>query len=73
MDKQQIKTKNLILAIVPLVITILIMIPRLISPQFGFFDDGRMLVEVNKILQNDFSMSYDLQAGRFRPTCLFLH
>ena len=67
MDKQQIKTKNFILAIVPLVITIIIMIPRLISPQFGFFDDGRMLVEVNKILQNDFSMSYDLQAGRFRP------
>ena len=67
MDNQQSKTKNLILTILPLFIAIIVMIPRLISPQFGFFDDGRMLVEVNKIFQNNFSMGYDVQAGRFRP------
>lgn len=43
------------------------MLPRLISPQFGFFDDARTLSQSQKFLSGDFSMSHDLQAGRFRP------
>lgn len=58
---------NLFFALLPLLIAILIMVPRLASPQFGIMDDGLIYVEVQKILQGDFSMSYDLQAGRFRP------
>ena len=43
------------------------MIPRLSSAQFGFFDDARMLQQSKAFLNGDFSMSHDLQAGRFRP------
>lgn len=51
----------------PFLIVILIMTPRLASPQFGLLDDGAMLEEVRKILSGDCSMANDLQAGRFRP------
>ena len=53
--------------IIPFIIAILVMIPRLLSPQFGFLDDGAMLAEANQITQGDFRMMNDLQAGRFRP------
>ncbi|MFW5713891.1 MAG: hypothetical protein ACOCYU_04395 [Brevefilum sp.] len=51
----------------PILIVILLMIPRLSSPQFGLLDDGAMLAEVRKIMAGDFRMQHDLQAGRFRP------
>jgi len=56
-----------VLIIIPFILVTLIMLPRLISPQFGFFDDARMLAQSKKFLQGDFSMSHDKQAGRFRP------
>jgi len=59
--------KRLILSLLPFFLAILVMTPRLISPQFGLLDDGLMLERVTDILSNDFSMRYDLQAGRFRP------
>lgn len=61
------RTKALIFCLLPLLIAVLVMTPRLLSPQFGVMDDGLIYVEVQKILQGDFSMTYDLQAGRFRP------
>lgn len=61
------KQKTLLIAILPLLIATLIMLPRLFSPQFGLLDDGAMLIEVGKINAGDFQMSHDLQAGRFRP------
>jgi len=63
----KIQTKTLVFAILPLLVAVLIMIPRLVSPQFGLMDDGLIYVEVQKILGGDLSMTYDLQAGRFRP------
>lgn len=59
--------RKIIIIIIPFIIATLIMIPRLISPQFGFFDDARMLAQSKSILQGDFDMSHDKQAGRFRP------
>jgi len=59
--------KSILLALIPLLTAVLIMSPRLASPQFGLMDDGRNYTEVQKILAGDLSMSYDLQAGRFRP------
>ncbi len=58
---------SLIFALFPLLIAVLIMAPRLASPQFGVMDDSLIYVEVQKLLQGDLGMSYDLQAGRFRP------
>jgi len=61
------KTNQIIHFILPLVLAILIMAPRLASPQFGLLDDGAMQAEVHQILSGDFSMGHDLHAGRFRP------
>lgn len=61
------RKKHLLFIFLPFVIAGLIMTPRLLSPQFGLMDDGLMIVEVQKILDGDLRMSYDLQAGRFRP------
>lgn len=65
MNQQQ--RNNLLFALLPLLIAVLVMAPRLASAQFGIMDDGLIYVEVQKILQGDFSMRYDLQVGRFRP------
>lgn len=65
MNRQQ--RRKLLFTLLPLVIAVLVMTPRLASPQFGIMDDGLIYVEVQKILQGNFSMRYDLQAGRFRP------
>jgi len=59
--------KSILIALLPLLIAVLIMIPRLRSPQFGVMDDAYIYVEVQKILDGDLSMNYDLLAGRFRP------
>lgn len=59
--------KKLLFLLIPFILITLIMLPRLLSPQFGFFDDARMLSQSEKFLQGDFSMSHDKQAGRFRP------
>ena len=67
MKSKQPLVKKLFFILVPFILITLIMLPRLISPQFGFFDDARMLAQSEKFLQGDFSMSHDKQAGRFRP------
>lgn len=67
MNTKKEQNKNLVLAVLPLIIVALIMLPRLISPQFGLFDDGSMLVEVNRFVDHDWAMAHDVQAGRFRP------
>lgn len=61
------KMKKYALILLPFIVATLIMLPRLMSPQFGFFDDARMLSQSQRFLQGDFSMSHDIQAGRFRP------
>jgi len=61
------QTKSILMTLLPLLIAMLIMLPRLQSPQFGVMDDAYIYVEVQKILDGDLSMSYDLLAGRFRP------
>jgi hypothetical protein len=59
--------KKSLFLLIPFILATLIMLPRLASPQFGFFDDARMLAQSEDLLQGDFSMSIDKQAGRFRP------
>jgi len=67
MKSNRATVKKLIYVLIPFILITLIMLPRLISPQFGFFDDARMLSQSEKFLQGNFSMSHDKQAGRFRP------
>ncbi len=50
----------------PALIAILIMLPRLISPQFGLFDDGIMLSNARQMSQGDLNVAWDTSAGRSR-------
>ena len=61
------KAKSLLITLLPFVIAVLIMIPRLVSAEFGLLDDGFILNEVRKILGGDPSMRLFMEAGRFRP------
>jgi hypothetical protein len=51
----------------PLLICILIMLPRLISPQFGLMDDGRAISIAQGLLHGKFDLSWDVISGRARP------
>ena len=51
----------------PVLVACLLMLPRLVSPDFGLFDDGRTLVLSQGINQGVWDMSWDSAAGRFRP------
>src|SRR4030042_1943422 len=51
----------------PLLVCILIMLPRLISPQFGLMDDGRALTIAQGIVHGKWDLSWDVVAGRARP------
>lgn len=67
MNQEKSKTRQRLILLIPFIVMILVMLPRLTSPQFGFFDDARMLSQSQHFLEGDFSMSHDIQAGRFRP------
>jgi len=60
-------TKQTLLKATPFLLAMLIMVPRLVSPQFGLLDDASTLQQAHHFLSGDFSMSHDMQAGRFRP------
>lgn len=51
----------------PVLIAILVMLPRLLSPQFGLFDDGRTLVTAQTITSGTWYTGKDSFEGRFRP------
>jgi hypothetical protein len=51
----------------PLIVCVLIMLPRLISPQFGLLDDGRSLTIAQGIVHGKWDLSWDVIAGRARP------
>ncbi len=54
-------------AYTPVLIAVLLMLPRLISAQFGLFDDGRILVTANTISHGTWYTGADSLEGRFRP------
>lgn len=55
-----------LLHLVPAIAAFLLMLPRLLSPQFGLFDDGITLRTVESLTQGDFAL-WDAAVGRFRP------
>ena len=59
---------ELILLYSPVLVAVLVMLPRLLSPQFGLFDDGRGLVTLDKFINYGvWDMSVDILEGRYRP------
>ncbi len=53
--------------LVPGLGSILLMLPRLTSAQFGLFDDAHVLVVADRILAGDWLASVEASGGQFRP------
>lgn len=51
----------------PLLLAGLIMLPRLLNPNFGLMDDGRALTISQGLLHGKFDLSWDVISGRARP------
>lgn len=58
---------NHVLLYSPVLLCGLVMLPRLLSPQFGFFDDPSSLLNAQHIQQGEWSILDEAAAGRFRP------
>jgi len=65
--QQTLNWKRFLLYSIPVLVCILIMIPRLASPSFGLMDDGYNLGKAIQIDQGDLSLNYDGITGRYRP------
>lgn len=67
------KITDYLLYIVICIACVLVMLPRILSAQFGLLDDGVLLLVAQTSLKNLASNLYGYQAaGRFLPTALFL-
>jgi len=51
----------------PLLLCVVSMLPRLLSPQFGFFDDSYTLINAHKIWSGQWTFGGDIANFRFRP------
>jgi hypothetical protein len=58
---------NSILLFSPLLLGVVFMLPRLLSAQFGFFDDARGLGIAKSIWSGTWSLGAEAANGRFRP------
>jgi len=57
------KKEERFILLIPFVFVLVIMLPRLFSPQFGLLDDAVTLAHAEDILQGNFNLENDLQAG----------
>jgi hypothetical protein len=51
----------------PVLLAILIMLPRLFSPNFGLFDDGKSIITAQRLAGGDWSFQFDATDARYRP------
>lgn len=58
---------ELILLYSPVLVAVLVMLPRLLSPQFGLFDDGKSIITAQDIVKGDWGFRFDVTDARFRP------
>lgn len=58
---------NGLLLFSPVIVCMAIMLPRLLSAQFGFFDDGITLRIADQTAKGSWDWNWDFSAGRFRP------
>ncbi|RPI34138.1 MAG: hypothetical protein EHM70_03820 [Chloroflexota bacterium] len=56
-----------LLMFAPLLVCVLLMLPRLVSPHFGLFDDGTTIIRAQEIASGTWNLEEDLEAGRTRP------
>ncbi|MCE5208670.1 MAG: hypothetical protein LLG42_10225 [Chloroflexi bacterium] len=59
--------------VIPVLLCILIMLPRLASPQFGLLDDGVTISTIKGIYSGNWSLLLENSVGRFRPIYWLYH
>jgi hypothetical protein len=59
--------KRIVAYSIPIVLILIISLPRLFDAHFGFFDDAVTLITSNKILRGEWSPGDEALGGRFRP------
>jgi len=53
--------------IIPFLMAIVLMLPRLLSAQFGLMDDGVALFNAQRIMDGQWNLGSEMSAGRFHP------
>lgn len=48
---------------------VLFMLPRLSSPQFGLFDDGKTIISAREMAKDIIHFTFEAGEGCFRPVC----
>lgn len=61
------RNKHWLVYAIPLILAVAMMLPRLLSAQFGFFDDARTLTTAEEIITEGWDLSFEAGSGRFRP------
>lgn len=51
----------------PVMIAVLLMLPRICSAEFGFLDDASVLIKSQQLIQGDWNQLLEPGSGRFRP------
>ncbi len=51
----------------PVLVGLLLMVPRLVSPQFGLFDDGTTILNARAIVAGTWNPGVEAVTGRYRP------
>jgi hypothetical protein len=59
--------------LIPLILCSLVMLPRLLDPQFGLMDDGDAFQKANLISAGQWGAGSEAAAGRFRPLYWYIH
>ena len=66
-SKLTLNQKRIVAYSIPILLILLISLPRLFDAQFGFFDDAVTLITSHKILRGEWSPGDEALGGRFRP------
>jgi hypothetical protein len=70
---RKMKKKDLLLILIVCIVCLFVMLPRILSAQFGLLDDGALLLTAEYALSDLSSILYQFQAaGRFLPTVSLL-
>lgn len=67
LTKPRLHHLDLFLLYSPVLVAVLVMLPRLFSPQFGLLDDGKSIITAQNLVSGDRTFLFDVNDSRFRP------
>lgn len=64
---QKSKFLQMLILLSPTIICLILMLPRLLSPQFGLFDDASTIMTLRNLKAGTTNLVNEISGGRFRP------